>query len=286
MNLFTAIVISIIGVFNEGDKPELAISLIPSELLVGAHTVVRESKTLYIITSPKVYAEVVRETVTILKSNSPYRKLYVHYNKYSKAKILAANIYDHNGKLLRKIKKDQISDRSAFDGFSLYSDNRFLFIDMDYPKLPYTVEYEYEVMNSETMSYPDWIPQSFGVAVQSASLVVRSGADSNVLTKVLNSINIHYTEKLDAQTWSLQNAVAINHEVNGPSLYFACPLVLVSPVEFQVENYKGSMRDWNAFGKFIYEINVQDKILSEELSQQLDELLASASIPDEQIDLL
>src|SRR5690606_10530872 len=96
-----------------------------------------------------------REVITILNKNgADLAEKIVSYDKYSKINFIKANLYDAQGVLIRKIKASEIYDRSAYDGFSLYSDNRIKYLDLTHNVYPYTLEFEYEKEYKYLYSFP------------------------------------------------------------------------------------------------------------------------------------
>ena len=83
---------------------------------------------------------------------------YAYYDKVSKLKDLHAEIYDRNGKLIKRIKHKDFKDITAIDGFTIYTDSRlkyFRFTPVDYP---YTISFSYTYETSNTAFVPAWIP--------------------------------------------------------------------------------------------------------------------------------
>ena len=121
-------------------------SEIPEELKKDVNVVVREDKMVYTINSRSTASLSVYIAVTILNNQGKhYAQRTVGYDKLRKITSIKANVYDAAGNLIKKVKPSEINDRSAFDGFSLYSDNRYKSIDLTQGSYPYTIEFEYAV---------------------------------------------------------------------------------------------------------------------------------------------
>ena len=97
--------------------------------------------------------------------------LSVGYNRLREIKNLKMTMFDENGKVLSKLKKNEFEDVLAFDGVSFYTDNRVKRAYLSREIFPYTIEYEYELKNKGTLSLGDFYPQE-NVPVREASLSV------------------------------------------------------------------------------------------------------------------
>ena len=93
-----------------------------------------------------------RNVITVLKENNPFDVFQVYYDKTSKVKTIRARYYDAEGKLIRKVEKDEISDR-PYNSSALYTDSRLKTIENNYGILPYTFELEYEIKENEIIIF-------------------------------------------------------------------------------------------------------------------------------------
>ena len=260
---------------------------IPDSLMTGSAVIRREASTLTVY-SPKEYTFEYQAVITILQEDSDLTNLMVYYGKYSKAKILSARIYDASGREVRSIKKDEIDDRSAIDGFSVANDARYLYADLSYPEYPYTIEISYRQEHKQTMAYPGWrLP--IGASAQEVSFTLNQPEEMTIHVQSSN-VRFNTEESLDKSTrtrsWTATNIRGTEAEYFAPPYYTYQPYLTVSPSRFQVEGYTGSMDSWNRFGKFMYEINKGRATLSPEMAEKVQTLIAEAESDREKIEIL
>lgn len=119
------------------------VSAIPEALKKNVNVVVREDETIFKILSRKSSTVHFHFAATIFNGNAQDLASHeVYYDKKTKVRDLKAYVYNSEGELIKKLKASEIMDRSAFDGFSLFTDNRMKMFDLSQGSYPYTVEFE------------------------------------------------------------------------------------------------------------------------------------------------
>src|SRR5688572_24925418 len=126
--------------------PRFPVSQIPESLTKNVNAVVRQNNRIFRIVARDRATYHVHSAITILnEQGKSFATEVVGYDKLTKVKEISGSVYDANGKLIKKLKNSEIYDQSAYDGSSLYSDNRLKAIDLRHGSYPYTVEFEYEL---------------------------------------------------------------------------------------------------------------------------------------------
>src|SRR5690349_20851775 len=113
------------GLFRAGAKeePRYPVSAIPEDLKKSAYAVVREDDMAFTILSKSTASLHVHNVVTIFNDKGKhFAKEAVYYDKLRKVVSLKAQVFDANGFLIKRLKTNEITDHSAFDG--LYDDTR------------------------------------------------------------------------------------------------------------------------------------------------------------------
>ena len=133
---------------------------IPKELRENAVAVMRLYEEHIDIGRDHNTTRQVREVVTVLTApGSGYGYNYIPYDQFSKIRSVKATLYDADGEKVETFRSNDFTDRSAISGFSIYEDNRIMYLQPHHHSLPYTVEYEYTVDYSQSLFYPTWYPQ-------------------------------------------------------------------------------------------------------------------------------
>jgi|GEM_PF-2324456 len=155
------------GVAGEKKYP---VSDIPENLMKNAWYVYREDIGIFKIYAMNRATFSVRQVITILDPKGKGMATEViGYSKLSKVRDINAVVYDAGGNVIKKLKNSEIYDQSAFDGVSLYSDNRLKAIDLQQAVYPYTVELEYELEHKYIFAIPSFSIGGSHASVQRAS---------------------------------------------------------------------------------------------------------------------
>jgi Domain of Unknown Function with PDB structure (DUF3857) len=232
------------------DDPKYPVSAIPENLKEGMYAVVREDFSRFEILAVNKSRYYVHKVITILnEKGKAYASDAIGYDKMEKVLSISAFVYDAQGVLIKKLKNNEIVDRSSYDGFSLYSDNRVKLIDISHATYPYTVEFEYET----EMKYLYFIP-SFSlyrddeVSIQKKTyeveypIALRPRYKLNLL-KEPKKEKIGENEKI---SWQVENFKPEKFEAFSSEQLI--PNVILGPTTFEYNGYKGSMESWGSYG--------------------------------------
>lgn len=236
-------------------KEKYPISDIPDELLSNAHAVVRKATTIYEYNSPSDAVETNYFAITILKESALGLAEFAEgYDKLMKINNIEGNIYDKDGKHVKRIKQEDIKDYSSISGASLYEDNRVKYIDPEYNTYPFTIEYSYVRKYQTTMFSPSWSPfNGYNVPVQETSFTFLAPSGYKLNYKCNNmSVDpiLSESDGIAQYKWEIINYDPPKDERNKPSFYTWAPMVFTSPASFEIQGYAGSFNTWKDFGIF------------------------------------
>jgi hypothetical protein len=269
--------------------PKYPVYEIPAELLENVDVVLREDHMLYTIHAQDRATLRLRQVVTIMNENGRrYASEVVGYDKLSKVTSFKGTSYDAAGQVVKKLKSSEIYDQSAFDGFSLYSDNRIKVAQLSHGVYPYTVEFEYEVEFKYLFMIPGFvIIPGEKVSVQNSSYQLIFPAALTPKYKVYNFEAPVKEESLKdgniSWSWKFQKLKPIKLEPMGPPIQELIPQIAVAPTHFEFDGYKGSTTSWDDFGKWIITLNNGRNELTEEAKSKVKELTANLNTPEEKI---
>jgi len=263
-------------------------SEIDENLLKNSNAVIREDISTYEVIDLGKGKSYLKMAITILnKKADHYAEVNIGYDKLSKIISLEGRSYDKTGRLITQLRNKDIQDYSAFDGFSIYSDNRMKYFDLRYPDYPYTIEYEVEIEENGFMSFNNWVPYSgFNVSSQKSRLEIISPENYEVRYLEINLDPTAKEEIIDGKkiiAWDFGSFEAIEHEARMPYLQRILPQVLTAPSTFELEGYAGNMNNWTSFGLWEKLLNDGRDELPEEYATKIKELVADESSQTEKI---
>ena len=261
--------------------PKYPVSQIPQGLKEKMYGVIRERDVEVRVLGKNRSAVYRREVITILNKNgADLAEKIVSYDKYSKINFIKANLYDAQGVLIRKIKASEIYDRSAYDGFSLYSDNRIKYLDLTHNVYPYTLEFEYEKEYKYLYSFPDFrLYSDDEVSIQQSTFTVSYPLGLEPRYKALNTEEPKKVTEgaISKLIWTFQNVKPNKWEQYSPDPEKIVPTILVSPDEFDFAGYPGKMDTWENYGKWNWSLNEGRDVLPESTVQLVKKLTEGKS---------
>ena len=265
------------------------VHLIPDSLLENAHTVIREYNATFEARRDRPTEWQVTEVYTVLNAEGDNVAYVPYQESLSTVTKLEGTLYDKYGQQISRAKKNDAYDGSMDDGFSLFSDSRFKGLRMSHHEYPYTVRYDYTVRDRDRRFIPSWrILPSYGYALQKGRYQVMTDAQNPVYHRVLNlPLEPKEVELKDGTglSWTVENLTAKTREPYADEATIF-PRVVVSPESFPIENFRGSMKSWEAFGKTIERLNTGADNLDPATLKKMEELTAGIEDVGERVRLV
>lgn len=272
------------------ERPDLAVIHIPVHLLEGANAVVRHESGVFEVSDIKHALETRKMTVTRLNKQASFKNLYISYDSDTKVGKVKIELYDQSGNLIRKLKKDELEDYASFDGFSLYTDNRYKKADLSHGHYPYTIVYEYEVQYKGLQMYPnESIQSAYKTSIEKWDFTIKTPVDIGYRYRVFNidvATNESVVDGVKALSFQLSNQLPVRYEDFSPTDTQIDPMILFIPEKFGTDQYVGDMSSWDAYGKFMYDLNKFHNNLSPEMKAEVESMTAAATTNAEKIDIL
>jgi hypothetical protein len=262
------------------EKPEYNAALIPDSLKTNANTVIRQEVMEMRITAPGKATIKTKSVITALNENGIEELAFSGYaDQFRKLEEAEIRVYDASGKYLKRYKKKELEKSSINDGFSLITDGKQYSLEIPPFSLPFTVETYTEVSLSGFIEIPDLYTRFYETSIQSYSFSITSSTDNRIRYKNHNTgVTPVITEnKYDITwQWQLNNVPAMQYERGAPR--FDRPRVLVTATNFEMDDYAGSMLNWQSFGTWGYNLAADAGNLSQDKFMFVRELVKD--VPD------
>lgn len=267
--------------------PKYPVSAIPQALKENVDVVIRNEEYTFKIISKSKAVYTVKSAYTILNDRGKrYATAVVGYDKLSKINNFNATAFDATGKQIKKLKSSEFYDQSAFDGFSLYSDNRIKVANLAQGFYPYTVEFEYELEFKYLFFIPGYVPlyaERTTLEKASYSLIYPKELEPRYKTQNLTvpPVKTQMPDGLESITWSFNNIMPLKFEPHGPLKDDLVTKISAAPASFSYEGYEGNMSSWDSFGQWINSLNKGRDVLPTETIQKIKELTANLKTIEE-----
>lgn len=255
---------------------------IPGRLLENSNAVVRFRELTFDIKSEKKATMKVHYAMSILKNAAVDKALFlVVYDKFIKIKHIKGTVYNEKGERVERIEWDQFHDFSAIRGFSTYEENRMIFCKPLYQKVPFTVEYSYEVDFNGILDYPDfYLVDDFNIAVQRSDLYITTPDSLEIKFLERNMAPAAEFEKqksVNTYTWNFHDFPSLRKEPYSPSVHELSPSVLLAPQTFELKGRMGQNDSWKSFGSWVYDLIKDRDDLSDETRKKIIDMTSGVS---------
>ncbi|AYB30585.1 DUF3857 domain-containing transglutaminase family protein [Chryseolinea soli] len=273
------------------ETPKFPVSAIPEELKKDVNAVYREDQSVFSIISRSRASHYVYQVITILNSNAnSYASDAVGYDKLTKINTLKVTVYDAEGFVVSRLKNSEIADRSVFDGFTLFSDDRMKTFDVSQGSYPYTVEIEYE-LEYKFLFYipPFWVQNDDKTSVEHSLYRLKYAPGLEPRYKTYHIDTAPSIEKAadgsGTITFEHKNVRPIRIEPLSKR-QGQLPSIEAAPTNFEYENYVGVMDTWSNYGLWINSLIKGRDALPDATRQKIKSLTAQAKTDEEKIKIL
>ncbi|MFY7901261.1 MAG: DUF3857 domain-containing protein [Chitinophagaceae bacterium] len=267
-------------------------SLIPDSLKENANAVVRfEELHIQIESIDKAVIKHKRVVTILNEEGEGFARYDNSYSKLISLSDISGYLYDAEGKLIRKIKKKDISDVTGTDDNTLLTDRRIKTFAFYNKQFPYTVEYEDEQVFNGIFYLPIWTPfDDEKLAIQESKFTIETPDYYKLRYKQLNYPDkepiVTKKDKIVQYHWQINNQKYFEGEVYAPNYFDLVPVVVIAPTQFLIDGFHGDMSTWNGFGKFIAALNNGRNQLPESIKNEVHQLTDKLTSIEEKVKVL
>lgn len=257
MKLLFTIVLFLNGAILFGQENYDA-ELIPASLRSRANACIRDEETIVDMRTPDNVNIKVNKVITVFNENGEDEaRLVLHYDKNTQIKTVNGEVYNSVGVMINKFTQKDFADVSVADGFSLFIDSRVKHYLPNVNQYPYTIAYHYEIRNKQNLIIPKWMPKpADDISVEKSSFTFISKPTDQVRINTLNYTGDPETITDDKQKkviWKANSIAAVKTEPFSPDPETYRTSVQIAPQDFTYYNHKGSYKNWEDLGKWIYD---------------------------------
>jgi hypothetical protein len=230
------------------------------------------------------------DSITIQINNragDKYTNISIPYSKLEKVSGIEAWIEESNGRVVRNLKKNEITDKSAVSDNSLYEDDFVKRFQLKHNIYPYKIIYTYQTIYKNYLTVSSWTPVIYNeIPTKIAILKTRfpKGFEYSKYATNISDFRIDSTESNIILEWK-----ASYLKPNEPEIYSQPedyqPYVLVTPTYFKY-GVEGSSKNWISYGNWQYKLLQNLDVLPEEEKKTISQLVKGISDKKEIIRIL
>jgi transglutaminase-like putative cysteine protease len=249
---------------NAQAMPEYSAESIPVSLKNRADAIIRDMETTVDMRATDNMVLNVKKVVTVLNKNGDDRaSLTIYYNKSSSVKGIKGTILNSFGQATGKFSQSNFRDESAVSNFSLFEDARVKHYAPNVISYPYTIIYEYEIRYKQNLIIPDWYANPYpDASVEKSKYTFIAKPEDKIRIKEYNfkgKTNIAKSDKATTHTWEVNNLMAFKREPFSPDPDKYLTYVKIAAEQFNYYGYKGSYKNWDELGKWVFDALVKDR---------------------------
>lgn len=230
---------------------------VPDDLKKDIHKIIVDRTESVDIINQNILRNTSSETILILdKEGVKSVDLSLYYDKLRKIKSIETKLYNAGGELIKTFKEKDFSDASIADGFSIFTDDRIKYVNLEHYQFPFFIKFDYEIEQANTISIPSFTPiQNAGDKVLNASFTLRypEGFTINKLESNVDEYKIKTEKKTTEIRYEAQNLFAPEYEELNTRYIDLLPIVRFGNEKLSLGNVKGSISSWNDFGTWYFQ---------------------------------
>jgi hypothetical protein len=251
----------IVSVAYGAEKLNYPVSQIPDSLKENAYSIVRyESTNFDYLDEENGLQKVVRVVTVLDEKGEGAAQFDESTGKFWELKSFAGEIYDQNGKQIKKIKLSDLVTSTFSEEWA--SDEVRNVYHYSNPIYPYTVKYEYDIkFKNGIIRFPAFAPLvDFNQSLQQAkyTLSIPAGVKFSSDAKNLPQFVKQSNNEKDVYTWEVAGRKAIDSEPYMTNLDTVIPILNLKPDDFVYERSKGTMCTWADLGRWEWSL-VKDR---------------------------
>ena len=186
------------------------------------------------------------------REGDKYAEISIGFQKKNKVYDIEAAIFDRNGIEIRKLRKSDITEKSANSDVSFYTDSYVKEFSMRHNEYPYTLKYSYKLQCEQFWYIEDWLPiLDYEIPTTRAVLHITTPKNYRISYHAtnVNKCKIDSTAEQKFYTWEASFNAAFKSEKFSPPLSMFVPEVDVEPEHFFYEE-EGFTRNWVDIGNW------------------------------------
>ena len=256
--------------------------MLDKNLLENADMVVLLSNENHDITSPSTIVSEYHYVYTILNPNAKdVGDVDIPYSdKISSIKNLKIEYYDASGRLIKKIKKKEIKDRSSYSNSNMADDQRFMSYSNSHNRYPYSVSVSYTKQSKYSAVIPSFRAFPYGDYVKcsvknSRFTIIGSAKDIQYKPKNLAQFQENLSTENLPMNIEVKDLPAQQTEKYSPTNSSVLPMVFYARNNGFYNTTKVNFTDWQSYGKWMFNSYLEDKYeLSKASKTDVHELVA------------
>lgn len=222
------------------------------------------------------------------RAGEEYTQISLPFSEMEKLKNISAHIEDASGNIIKKLRRNDITERSAISHISLYEDNYVKEFTLKHNVYPYILVFSFEQVQKEFFFIETWVPVlDASVPTNEATLSVTMPHDYQFAYSAEHVAEPKESRDEEGQTycWQAHYSDLYETENMAPAAIQFLPHVIMVPKRFTFD-IDGSLESWTAFGNWQSRLLEGQNRLPETEKQKIDKLIEGIVSDKEKVRVL
>ncbi len=202
------------------------------------------------------------------RDGEKHTNVSIPFSSLKSVQNINAYIKDNEGEVVRRLRRGEITERSAISSVSFYDDNYVKEFSLRHNSYPYTIVYSYQETHREFFYIDNWSPVIASSIPTRKAVLTLELPDDYIVSYSNRFVDLpekETTRNRKRYRWKADYPEPVSNERMSPPFYSFLPSVVIVPIDFVYE-LEGSFATWEDFG------NWQHKLLK-----------GAAGLPDDEI---
>ena len=268
----------------------LLISLFCAHVVMAQKAIVEEYAIDIVCDAPTHAIQHFKEVTTILNEHGAGQALFVcSCSKHDKLTNFKGQVTDSSGRVIRKLKESELK-KTEYSSYLAIDDYK-MFLDYTPPVYPITITYEWTIESRDNLiEFPCFCPQSdYDISVKKATYSLKapkSMAIRHALQNINNKVNIDESNNTHVVSLEVNDLPMLKQEPYTRPLHERLPMAWFAPTDFEYYGTKGSLRNWNDYGKWEYSLIQGRDQLSDAERKELHQLTDGLKTDREKVEAI
>ncbi|MDR1883989.1 MAG: DUF3857 domain-containing protein [Prevotella sp.] len=205
-------------------------------------------------------------------------EIFIPYSMGDKVSVGDAWIEDMNGNIIRKLKGNEVKDRSSISDISLYEDDFVKSFELKCHTYPYRIVYSFGITYSKFLNCAILNYANNTRPVKSGKLIVKTPLNQPIRFKQKN-VKAPQTDTFPDMieySWKFSYTPPEYQETHSSPNTSKAPVIHIVPLDFKYGE-QGSFDSWKAYGNWVFRLNKDKDALPVSEQQKIDELLSGVN---------
>ncbi|EGK03272.1 DUF3857 domain-containing protein [Dysgonomonas gadei] len=214
-------------------------------------------------------------------------EILIPYSKGDKVSIGDAWIEDMNGNIVRKLKGNEVKDRSSISDISLYEDDFVKSFTLKHHIYPYRIVYSFKISHSRFLSSATLNYVNSRRPLREGNLIVETPFDQPIRFKEKNvhEPQIDTLRDIIRYNWTYSYVPTQNTELYSSPNTSKAPSIYTVPLNFKFGE-SGSFDSWVTYGNWIFRLNKDKDVLPLAEQQKIGQMLSGIDNDMEKVKVL